>query len=218
MDLSKEVKIRSSKVAEYVKEGRRGPYLSCGSIQELVIIMLSEPRSLSTFEKIVNIGFNVRFRMLGLLDGFDNQSIAKPGQEIVLLGQRILIDQSNQDSQNQLLFELFKNTPWLTYRAGFPELYHDLKGTYVTDTGWGCMIRVGQMAFAQIIRRHKAITDPQQMLEIINLFNDFDKTQPFSIHCISKFARREYGILPGDWYNPSQISHLLSLLNQQQLE
>lgn len=56
------------------------------------------------------------------------------------------------------------------------------------------------------------------MMSIINLFNDFDKSQPFSIHSISKLARREYGILPGDWYNPSQISHLLSLLNQQYLE
>lgn len=82
--------------------------------------MLSEPRSLSTFEKIVNIGFNVRFLMLGLFDAFDNQSIAKPGQVISLLGQRILIDHTNHDQQNQLLFELFKNTPWLTYRSGFP--------------------------------------------------------------------------------------------------
>jgi len=81
-------------------------------------------------------------------------------------------------------------TPWLTYRSGFPELYHELKGTYVTDTGWGCMIRVGQMAFAQMIRRHKGITTPEQMAEIINYFNDVDKTQPFSIHSISKYARK----------------------------
>lgn len=80
------------------------------------------------------------------------------------------------------------------------------------------MIRVGQMAFAEVMRRHKGICDPEEMLEVIKLFNDFDKNQPFSIHTISKFARREYGILPGDWYNPSQISHILSLLNQQCLE
>jgi len=56
------------------------------------------------------------------------------------------------------------------------------------------------------------------MTEVINFFNDCDKTQPFSIHNISKIARKEYGILPGDWYNPSQISLILSTLNQSYLE
>lgn len=55
------------------------------------------------------------------------------------------------------------------------------------------------------------------MSQIINYFNDVDKTQPFSIHNISKYARKEFGILPGDWYNPSQISHILSILNQHTL-
>lgn len=80
------------------------------------------------------------------------------------------------------------------------------------------MIRVGQMAFAQMIRRHKGVGSCVEMREIINLFNDFDKTQPFSIHGISKYARKDFGILPGDWYNPSQISHILAILNQHSLE
>ena len=52
------------------------------------------------------------------------------------------------------------------------------------------MIRVGQMAFAQMIRRHKQVETPEQMAEIINYFNDIDKSQPFSIHNISKYARK----------------------------
>lgn len=52
------------------------------------------------------------------------------------------------------------------------------------------MIRVGQMAFAQMLRRHRAISTAEQMAEIINYFNDVDKTQPFSIHSISKYARK----------------------------
>jgi hypothetical protein len=52
------------------------------------------------------------------------------------------------------------------------------------------MIRVGQMAFAQMLRRHKGITTPEEMAQIINYFNDVDKTQPFSIHSISKYARK----------------------------
>ena len=103
----------------------------------------------------------MRYRMLALFDECSKDSLAKPGDCIHLLGQPIPITSQNYKQQNQLLYDTFLNTPWLTYRSGFPELYHDLKGTYVTDTGWGCMIRVGQMAFAQMIRRHKKVTSPQ---------------------------------------------------------
>jgi cysteine protease ATG4 len=106
----------------------------------------------------MNTGFNVRFHMMGLFDGFNWVSIAKPGDIISILGEQVRIDQSNVDIQNDLLYRLFSHVPWLTYRSGFPELFHDLKGTYVTDTGWGCMIRVGQMAWAQFLRRHRKIT------------------------------------------------------------
>jgi len=116
------------------------------------------------------------------------------------------------------LFKKFAETPWLTYRSSFPELYNEKIGGYVTDTGWGCMIRVGQMAFAEMIKTHRKVTDPEEMLEILNLFNDFDKTQPFSIQNISKIARKDFGIMPGDWYNPSQISYILSKLHRNSLQ
>jgi hypothetical protein len=32
-------------------------------------------------------------------------------------------------------------------------------GSYVSDTGWGCMVRVGQMLFAQVIKNHKNINN-----------------------------------------------------------
>ena len=80
------------------------------------------------------------------------------------------------------------------------------------------MIRVGQMAFAQLIRQHLNIKKFNEMGEIVNYFSDFDKSQPFSIHNINRYARKEYGLLPGDWYNPSQICHVLSMLNQAYLQ
>jgi cysteine protease ATG4 len=48
----------------------------------------------------------------------------------------------------------FKDIIWITYRSGFPELLKDCgdDSSFITDTGWGCMIRVGQMLFAQILR------------------------------------------------------------------
>jgi cysteine protease ATG4 len=63
-------------------------------------------------------------------------------------------------------------------------------GSYVSDTGWGCMVRVGQMLFAQIIKHHKGLKNKTDIInQIIPLFNDFDKNQPFSIHRISGLAK-----------------------------
>lgn len=64
-----------------------------------------------------------------------------------------------------------------------------MEGSYVSDTGWGCMVRVGQMLFAQVIKNHKKLTDKTDILNIISLFSDFDKSQPFSIHRIARLAR-----------------------------
>lgn len=70
-------------------------------------------------------------------------------------------------------------------------------GSYVSDTGWGCMVRVGQMLFAQIIKKHRKIENKSDILKIISLFNDYDKSKPFSIHKIARLARIEYGLKPG---------------------
>ena len=152
-----------------------------------------------------------------MIESLDRNNLVRPEDAVYLLGQRMQIDKFNLEEQNALLYQRFSETPWLTYRAGFPQLYHDIKGSFVSDTGWGCMIRVGQMAFAEIIKTHRMIKTQDEMREVVELFSDFDKGQPFSIQNISKLARKEYGILPGDWYNPSQISHVLSLLNQTHL-
>jgi cysteine protease ATG4 len=87
------------------------------------------------------------------------------------------------------VYEIFQKTPWLTYRSGFPELPNEVVGSYVSDTGWGCMVRVGQMLFAQVIKHHRNLTDKTDILNVISLFSDFDKMQPFSIHKIARLAR-----------------------------
>lgn len=76
----------------------------------------------------------------------------------------------------------------MTYRAVFPEM-DTCNGNYVTDTGWGCMVRVGQMLMAQTLKRHLKITRKVDMLPIFKLFNDYDANEMFSIQNISKMAR-----------------------------
>jgi len=62
-------------------------------------------------------------------------------------------------------------------------------GSYVSDTGWGCMVRVGQMLFAQIIKHHQGVNSKEGLLNILSLFNDVDKKEPFSIQNIARLAR-----------------------------
>lgn len=76
------------------------------------------------------------------------------------------------------------------------------------------MVRVGQMMFAQVIKHHRKVTSRADILNILSLFSDFDRDQPFSIHRIARLARIEYGLKPGDWYNPSQIAFILGQLNE----
>lgn len=59
------------------------------------------------------------------------------------------------------------------------------------------MVRVGQMLFAQVIKHHQKIDTKEGIVKVLDLFNDFDKTQPFSIQNIARKARIEYGLKPG---------------------
>lgn len=97
----------------------------------------------------------------------------------------------------------------MTYRAIFPEMDSSNRN-YVTDTGWGCMVRVGQMLMAQTLIRHLKINRKEDMHPILKLFSDYDKKEMFSIQNISQMAREEYELPPGKWFNPSQISYILS--------
>ena len=50
--------------------------------------------------------------------------------------------------------ETFEKIIWFTYRKDFPSL---MGSDVSSDTGWGCMVRVGQMLLAQTLRRHANI-------------------------------------------------------------
>jgi|JI61114C2RNA_FD_contig_71_1431566_length_1189_multi_1_in_0_out_0_1 cysteine protease ATG4 len=97
----------------------------------------------------------------------------------------------------------------MTYRAAFPELATENGDGYVTDTGWGCMVRVGQMFAAHALMRFLKPTSKEQVAEILKLFSDYDDSEMFSIQNIVAVARRDYDLVAGKWYNPSQISYIL---------
>lgn len=64
---------------------------------------------------------------------------------------------------------------WITYRSGFPELLKNtnFKGDSITDAGWGCIVRVGQMVFAEFLKTYLKPKKKQDYVEICEYFNDF---------------------------------------------
>lgn len=67
---------------------------------------------------------------------------SRPPETILLFGKSYAREEG---------LRMFRSIIWLTYRADFPSI----NGELLTDAGWGCMIRVGQMLMAQALRRHR---------------------------------------------------------------
>lgn len=87
------------------------------------------------------------------------------------------------------------------------------------------MVRVGQMAFAEGLRRHLIETNKlplkkkEDLKHIIQGFFDDDDMSadlaPYSIQKISKIALSEFNLLPGEWYTPIRICYILGLLHNE---
>jgi cysteine protease ATG4 len=122
--------------------------------------------------------------------------------------------------------DYLKTVIWFSYRKNFPKL---LKTTaYDSDRGWGCMLRTGQMMFAEIIKRHffmktsdnlTYLPTKDQMYELISYFADYEDDMendvPFGIQRISKIANDEYKLKPGEWYKATTIAMILETLCDQ---
>ncbi|EGR34192.1 hypothetical protein IMG5_021070 [Ichthyophthirius multifiliis] len=102
---------------------------------------------------------------------------------------------------------MFESIIWITYRRKFPPLKAP-QYEYISDTGWGCMIRVGQMALAEGLKRFQIKED-----EIIDLFQD-KKDSLFSIQNICEAGKEEFKLEAGDWFNPIRICYILQILNE----
>ena len=115
--------------------------------------------------------------------------------------------------------EDFHSRIWLTYRRDFSVLQ---RSSLNSDTGWGCMIRSGQMILAQALVQHflgrdwiwKDSKPPDETnvlhRKIIKWFlDDLNSSQhPFSLHELVKIGHK-MGKKPGDWFGPASISFVL---------
>uniref|UniRef100_A0A674N455 Cysteine protease n=1 Tax=Takifugu rubripes TaxID=31033 RepID=A0A674N455_TAKRU len=105
---------------------------------------------------------------------------------------------------------------WFTYRKSFPPI----GGTGPTsDTGWGCMLRCGQMILGQALMcRHlgrdwRWVRGQKQRQEYISILNAFidKKDSYYSIHQIAQMGVGE-GKPIGQWYGPNTVAQVLKKL------
>ncbi|CAF4483309.1 unnamed protein product [Rotaria socialis] len=113
---------------------------------------------------------------------------------------------------------------WFTYRNGFAPIGGPSGPT--RDTGWGCMMRCGQMMFAEAYLRfflpagryfrwRSKITDPIYW-EILNMFID-KRHSSYSIHQIVQMGDSE-GKSVGQWFGPNTIAQVLRRIASNEFE
>lgn len=109
----------------------------------------------------------------------------------------------------------FRSRMWLTYRSNFPAIGET---NLVTDMGWGCMLRTGQMLLAQALITHYLgrewrIQSEENMMtyrELLRWFADEPSSRsPYSIHAIARIGLRKFNKQIGDWFEPTTISEAL---------
>eukprot|EP01127_Copromyxa_protea_P019933 TRINITY_DN6568_c0_g1_i2.p1 TRINITY_DN6568_c0_g1~~TRINITY_DN6568_c0_g1_i2.p1 ORF type:complete len:438 (-),score=51.45 TRINITY_DN6568_c0_g1_i2:45-1358(-) len=116
------------------------------------------------------------------------------------------------------LLDKFLRTVQNTVQATLPSVVNGVLGSKLhnADTGWGCMLRTGQMMLATALLKYHFTPDdwrdgnPAKYAEIIRIFND-SYSSTYSIHNIAIIGV-ELGKAIGQWFGPSTISSVLRQL------
>ncbi|KAI9738329.1 MAG: Cysteine protease atg4 [Cirrosporium novae-zelandiae] len=134
----------------------------------------------------------------------------------------------------------FESKIWLTYRSGFapiaksknPDAFSSMTFSvrlrsqlleqegFTSDTGYGCMIRSGQMLLAntlsilQLGRDWRRGSKPEEERRLLAQFAD-DHRAPFSIHRFVEHGAQACGKHPGEWFGPSATAECIKALSHQ---
>jgi cysteine protease ATG4 len=122
----------------------------------------------------------------------------EPAEQAWLFGHQL---DSNQETRL-----LYSSTLWFTYR----ENIRFAKSTLTSDVGWGCMLRVGQMMLAEVLRRAAGIDnygDPDTIEKLIGEF--MEEQGKYSIQRMVQRGLELYGKGAGEWFTPAETAFLL---------
>eukprot|EP00668_Euglena_longa_P016334 GGOE01020575.1.p1 GENE.GGOE01020575.1~~GGOE01020575.1.p1 ORF type:complete len:442 (+),score=98.06 GGOE01020575.1:85-1410(+) len=126
-------------------------------------------------------------------------------------------EEEEAEAHRTELLRALHSIPWFTYRTHFSAIP---TSHYTCDSGWGCMVRTGQMLLASTLLRHclgsawrHDGTDTANPLytEVMAAFCDLPSA-PFSIHSICLSGQDSANLKVGRWFTPSMISHVLQRL------
>ncbi|EDO45217.1 predicted protein [Nematostella vectensis] len=141
------------------------------------------------------------------------ETFPRTEEDVWILGKRYNILQGDMGYLNTDV----RSRIWLTYRKNFPKI----GGTGpTTDSGWGCMLRCGQMMLAQaLVCRHLGRDwqwDPEnnttpEYMQILEAFLD-KKDSLYSIHQIAQMGVSE-GKAVGSWFGPNTVAQVLKKLS-----
>ncbi|ESO98867.1 hypothetical protein LOTGIDRAFT_187088, partial [Lottia gigantea] len=132
-------------------------------------------------------------------------------EPLYLLGEKYSTIYDRDELKHDILSRI-----WFTYRRN----YSHIGGCGPNnDTGWGCMLRCGQMMLAQaLVLRHlgrKWRWNPQvydqNYWKILKMFQD-KKTSIYSIHQIASMGDSE-GKAVGQWFGPNTIAQVLKKIS-----
>lgn len=127
----------------------------------------------------------------------------------------------NAQTEKEAVYDEIEKRFWFTYRKYFSPIEPSQR---TTDAGWGCMIRCGQMMFADALRKmnlgedfsslkDKRFGEPKwkrKYFEVLARFMD-NKACLYSIHRISMLGESE-GKEVGDWFGPNTVAQVMKKL------
>ena len=107
--------------------------------------------------------------------------------------------------------DTLSNLIYISYRYGFTPIPNSI---YVSDIGWGCTLRNGQMLLANVFLKHLLPkwsykkSYPKNYYNIISHFRD----SPSNIFSIHKFIEKypKFDKKAGDWIGPYTLAMLIS--------
>ena len=132
---------------------------------------------------------------------------------IYILGQKFSLEQEKDPrTVNKIIEKALSDIIWFSYRRNFPILRPKTEKTYISDTGWGCSIRVGQMMFAEALRRH--FGNSKKLAFTVSLFSDCEldpEIAPFGIQQITPASAHVFKLQPGDWF---KFTHVILIFEE----